>query len=125
MVTGGLVTKSPNKSEITANSWLFTIIDQEGVIKFEATKLPDFSTPRCSHGSIVVNNELYIVGGFDGKQYLTSCEKFSFDENKWVPAPNLNFPRAKITIFPRQRDSKTEIVVLGGLSQFAEVYDYG
>ena len=37
----------------------------------------------------------------------------------------LNFPRAKFTIFPRNRNAKSEIVVLGGLSQFAEVFDYG
>lgn len=38
--------------------------------------------------------------------------------------PNLNYSRSKFTLFPRTNAGKTELVVLGGLSTFAEVYDY-
>lgn len=41
---------------ITSNVWVFNIAEDKGQLKYSATKLPDLTTPRSSHGSIVIND---------------------------------------------------------------------
>lgn len=56
VLSGGLIAKSATNVNVTSNVWIFTITQEKGQLKYSASKLPDLTTPRSSHGSIVVND---------------------------------------------------------------------
>lgn len=39
--------------------------------------------PRAYHGCVVINYDIYIIGGFDGTEYFNSCIKFNAETKKW------------------------------------------
>lgn len=41
------------------------------------------ATRRFATAAAVVENAIYVVGGFDGKTYLTSGERYDPREGKW------------------------------------------
>jgi hypothetical protein len=41
-------------------------------------------TVRVNHGATVVNNTIIVCGGFDGSNYLTSCEQSNADVTVWT-----------------------------------------
>ncbi|XP_078494073.1 kelch-like protein 15 [Ciona intestinalis] len=47
-------------------------------------------TPRCWFAAVVLNNAIYAIGGFDGKQFLKSVEKYNVDDDTWVYVENMN-----------------------------------
>ncbi|CAF2389283.1 unnamed protein product [Rotaria sp. Silwood2] len=57
------------------------------------TLITSFSRPKEGLGIAVVNNELYIVGGFDGK-FLNEMEKYNTETNKWKKCSPLGTKRA-------------------------------
>ncbi|CAF0826443.1 unnamed protein product [Rotaria sp. Silwood1] len=56
------------------------------------TLITSFSRPKEALGIAVVNNELYIVGGFDGK-FLNEMEKYDTETNKWKKCSSLGTKR--------------------------------
>lgn len=46
---------------------------------------PSMSTPRLGHAAAVVNNRLYVIGGYDGKEPLDTFECFDPAIGKWSP----------------------------------------
>ena len=42
--------------------------------------------PRCSHSMIGINNEIYVIGGYN----TNTCEKYSLSTNEWKSLPKLN-----------------------------------
>jgi hypothetical protein len=46
---------------------------------------PSMSTPRLGHAAAVVNNKLYVIGGYDGKEPLDTFECFDPELEKWSP----------------------------------------
>ena len=59
------------------------------------TNIPHSLCKRDSQGQAVIDDEIYVVGGFDNimNNYLDSVEKFSTTKNKWVKVPRLSLPR--------------------------------
>jgi hypothetical protein len=49
-------------------------------------------------GATIVDNEIYVVGGFDGKQELTSATAYSIVNGKWRSLPNLTTPRGGLSL---------------------------
>ena len=45
---------------------------------------------RHSHVSVVLEDKLYCLGGYDGKKDLKSVESFDFSTNKWQRCPDLH-----------------------------------
>ena len=72
-----------------------------------------------------LNDELYVLGGFDGIGRLASCEKYNFTTKKWTNLGSMSCPRSRFT--SSIYDSK--IVVFGGctgtgrLTSRVEAYD--
>jgi len=46
---------------------------------------PPMSIPRLGHAAAVVNNRLYVIGGYDGKEPLDTFECFDPAIGKWSP----------------------------------------
>lgn len=46
---------------------------------------PPMSIPRLGHAAAVVNNKLYIIGGYDGKETLDTFECFDPAIGQWGP----------------------------------------
>lgn len=49
---------------------------------------------RCFTSAVKLNDELYVIAGFDGMRRLTSVEKYSPQSNQWVLVKPLNTPRS-------------------------------
>lgn len=49
------------------------------------SKAPPMSTPRLGHAAAVLNNKLYVIGGYDGKEPLDTFECFDPVLDKWGP----------------------------------------
>ena len=72
-----------------------------------------------------LNEELYVLGGYDGLGRLASCEKYNFTTKKWTNLGAMDCPRSNFTscIF------ESKIVAIGGYAgrtgttSRVEVYD--
>merc|ERR1712025_419430 len=49
---------------------------------------------RCFTTPVNLNNEIYVIGGYDGARRLTSVEKFSPTKNQWTLLKQLDNPRS-------------------------------
>ncbi|XP_022907477.2 ring canal kelch homolog [Onthophagus taurus] len=49
--------------------------------------------PRGGASVVVLDNRMFVIGGFDGKKCINSVEYFSSDEDKFVKAADLNVAR--------------------------------
>jgi len=77
------------KSEISVNS------------KVIFKGLKGMNKHRYAHSSLIINNYIYVLGGFDHKDdqkthpsTLKACEKYSIKDNKWIDIAYLNTARA-------------------------------
>ena len=61
----------------------------------EWTQLPDMKEKRCYFAATALGNRIYIVGGYDDLQYLSSCEVFDTSTNTWSSSalPEMNEKR--------------------------------
>jgi len=57
--------------------------------------LPSMSTPRSSHTCEVMDGLIYVVGGGDGADWLSSAEVFDPEKNEWREIANLLTKRWK------------------------------
>ena len=68
---------------------------------------------RIYHGSILINDELYICGGLDPNlNSINTCEKYNIKENKWISISSMKESLSKINLV--QIDEKT-FAVFGGI----------
>lgn len=49
--------------------------------------------PRAYHGSIVMNHYIYVIGGFDGVEYFSSCRRFNTITKIWEEVAPMNCKR--------------------------------
>jgi len=49
--------------------------------------------PRAYHGTVVVNHYIYVIGGFDGLEYFSSCRKFDTVTKTWEEVAPMNCKR--------------------------------
>ncbi|KAI3388453.1 hypothetical protein SNEBB_009634 [Seison nebaliae] len=56
------------------------------------------SSPRAYHGSVTLNDKIYIIGGFDGVDYFNSCRKFDPVTKEWSDVAPMNFRRCYVSI---------------------------
>jgi len=48
---------------------------------------------RKGCAGVIMPDGIYVIGGFDGCQYLKSVEKYDFQSKKWSHIEDLNHPR--------------------------------
>lgn len=51
--------------------------------------------PRKEHSAVVVNNRVYVLGGYNSanKQMLSNCEVYDLETNTWTPIQKLSVPK--------------------------------
>ena len=88
--------------------------------------LPNMTKKRGCATSVAFKNKVYVIGGYDGDQTLTSVEIFNPATNEWSFGPSLQVPRmgAKAIAY------NARIFVIGGCETLegghqktVEVYD--
>ncbi|XP_076811870.1 uncharacterized protein LOC143458868 [Clavelina lepadiformis] len=49
----------------------------------------------CIYGltAVVLNNEIYAIGGYDGSNRLSSVEKYNLDTKTWIDVPSMTEER--------------------------------
>ncbi|CAK8685820.1 unnamed protein product [Clavelina lepadiformis] len=55
--------------------------------------IPPMKTCRYGLTAIVLNNEIYAIGGHDGSNPLCSVEKYNLDTKTWIDVPSMNEER--------------------------------
>lgn len=45
--------------------------------------LQDNNGPRAYYGATVIDNQIYIIGGFDGFECFNTCRRFDSVNKKW------------------------------------------
>lgn len=49
-----------------------------------STTIPTMAGPRSYHGTVVLGQVVYIVGGFDGSDYINYCCAFYPAFSRWA-----------------------------------------
>lgn len=70
------------------------------VAKNKWSLLPDMQSIRSGLKCVVYRDQIYVIGGYDGRFRLDSCEIFDPIQNRWLPSPsqNMNSPRSNFGI---------------------------
>ena len=57
---------------------------------------PDMATDRCYPKVVVLNEEIWAIGGIDSKMttILPSCERLDAVTGTWIRGPDMTMPRA-------------------------------
>ncbi|XP_076811834.1 kelch-like protein 23 [Clavelina lepadiformis] len=55
--------------------------------------IPPMKTCRYGLTAVVLNNEIYAIGGHDGSNRLSSVEKYNLDTKTWIDVPSMNEER--------------------------------
>ncbi|GAB1608365.1 actin-binding protein IPP-like [Argonauta hians] len=66
--------------------------------------------PRCSHGTAVFNDKIYIAGGEHDSLICDSVECFDPSTNTWTPVNCMNFPRCNLALCA----DKENLYAMGG-----------
>lgn len=56
------------------------------------------ATPRAFFGATIVNGEIYVIGGYDGKRELDLAAAYSISDNAWRDLPSLSTPRGGLSV---------------------------
>ncbi len=69
--------------------------------------------PRKEHALVRIGADIYVIGGYNGKNktFLKSCERFDTKANKWTPIASLNTQRCAFAATSLNGD---KIAVCGG-----------
>ena len=58
------------------------------------TQLASMGTARRVHASAVVGGKLYVFGGFDGDEYLSTAEVYDPASDSWAQVTSLTSARS-------------------------------
>jgi len=56
------------------------------------------ATPRAFFGATIVNDEIYVIGGYDGKRELDLAATYAISTNHWRDLPPLSTPRGGLSV---------------------------
>ena len=94
-------------SDITHSNLHYTL-DLNTYISFE---LASMKNGRFNHQIVEFEDLLIVTGGFNNKEYLSSCEAFDSNTNTWFELPDLNEKRSNHISFVY----KGNVYVFGGI----------
>lgn len=78
--SGGSPTATIETYDIESNQWTRLVFE-------------DPFGPRAYHGTIVMKHCVYVIGGFNGLDYFSSCRKYDTTEKKWEEIAPMNCKR--------------------------------
>lgn len=53
---------------------------------------------RAYHGCAILDNKMYVIGGFDGLEYFNSCRCYDFDQKQWQNIAPMNTRRCYVSV---------------------------
>lgn len=62
------------------------------------TDMPSMKYSRSGAGVAVLNQYIYVVGGFDGSRQLASVEKFDTDRQTWETVTPMKTSRSALSV---------------------------
>ncbi|CAF0881192.1 unnamed protein product [Didymodactylos carnosus] len=83
--SGGSATNMLEAYDVRADKW--TIIH-----------CTDRAAPRAYHGCITLDNLMYVIGGFDGIEYFSSCRTFHLIKKEWREIAPMNERRCYVSV---------------------------
>ena len=114
-ISGGILFNNNNNKKILNNLYEYSITEK--TLKEKS----HMNIGRIYHGSILINDELYICGGLDPNlNSINTCEKYNIKENKWISISSMKESLSKINLV--QIDEKT-FAVFGGIKK-DNTYNY-
>lgn len=51
---------------------------------------------RRALATVALPDGIYAIGGYDGKQYLSTVEKFDLEKQKWITVKSMNTSRCTL-----------------------------
>lgn len=60
--------------------------------------LPEMQNVRSGLKCVVYRDQIHVIGGYDGRIRLDSCEIFDPKRKRWMPSQNMNSPRSNFGI---------------------------
>ena len=97
--------------------------------KTKWNKLPEMLAPRDRFNAVGIDNFVYIVGGHDGKEPVSTMESFDFQSRNWRVHSQMNTVRTGCVTAAVQVGNSEAILVSGGrnnqdgILQTAEVFN--
>ena len=74
-------------------------------------KIAELNLPRRALSAVALSDGIYALGGFDGKNYLSSVEKYDETSNSWQYVSSMNYARCTLSAIATPDQN---IYVLGG-----------
>ncbi|KAK7925744.1 hypothetical protein WMY93_008054 [Mugilogobius chulae] len=56
------------------------------------------NTPRAYHGTVFLNNFVYVIGGFEGTEPFCTMHKYDMVNHTWTEAANMHTPRCYVSV---------------------------
>lgn len=75
-------------------------VERYEIDKAQWGKLPDMNQYRKGCSAVCMPDGLYVMGGFDGCQYLKSVEKFDFTMKRWKYIQDMNYSKCFFSAVP-------------------------
>ena len=70
------------------------------MIDYLSIEISFFSSvsPRAYHGCIIVGDQMFVIGGFDGTEYFNSCRSFHLIDRQWTNIAPMNERRCYVSV---------------------------
>lgn len=87
------------------------------------TTLPNLKQCRKEHASVLLGNEVYVMGGYDGisKFFLNTCEKLDLSTLTWAEAPSMNIRKCAFAVCSMGTNDVFTFGGYDGESRIAEI----
>ncbi len=53
--------------------------------------------PRRALAAVALPDGIYAIGGYNGKEYINTVEKYDFFSNEWIEVTKMNTPRCTLS----------------------------
>ena len=83
------------------------------------TLMTPMNIPRCNFAAVVLEKEVFVIGGYNEDGALKSCEKYNIKTKTWSMLPDMNYARSgHVAVILEQ-----VVFAIGGDTQTAEWFD--
>jgi hypothetical protein len=53
--------------------------------------------PRRALAAVALPDGIYAIGGYNGKEYIGTVERYDFFSNEWIQVTSMNKPRCTLS----------------------------
>ena len=78
------------------NNAILSSVSRMNLTTKQWESLPEMSQSKYAFGAVVIDNKIYVCGGFNGTEYLNNLEIFDCETNTWSTLPSMMKERCYI-----------------------------